>query len=167
MLWAGIILASSSILAQSQLFLRFQPHQATAGLIQPAFIGWDTASRVMMGGDFAYTVASNTLSRNSLFIADQTLTEADKQAILNDMESGSPNLFKLGLRGEGMLSFKVNKATGMHLALTYGSSQSAYFRLNEPTTLGLVLFGNKAYAGQQLQDQDVMAYTWTDRKSVV
>jgi len=148
----GLLFLSTFVQAQSHLSLRFRPELSSAQLFQPAYIGKNKLVKFDLGLDGFYELASNSLSRQNIFLSDVSLDEELKDRILSDLDSD--NRLRLGAGAMAQVGFRLGNCP---LAVSYGIHQQAWGQVNQPTTLGLLLYGNKHYAGQRLVEDQAQA----------
>ncbi|MEL6132674.1 MAG: hypothetical protein AAFR59_04840 [Bacteroidota bacterium] len=147
--WAAI-LAGSFLMAQPALNLPFLADAPISSLVQPAAQAQFQAGQFGFVAHGAYELGSNALTFQNIFLESGTITNDIKDRIIADMEA--PTQLRLGLRLEGMLYGKIGKVP---LSLSYRNQQQVWLNFGQPHTLGLVLYGNVQYAGEEIADQDV------------
>ncbi|WNJ18497.1 DUF5723 family protein [Pontibacter sp. G13] len=149
MLGAGLGLQTRTI-AQNSLHLQFMPNQATAQFIQPAYVYGIEGGSIIAGGSVDYLVGNNAFALDMLNQAGPRWEE-DARSTLVDALNGDTR-FRLGLNAQGILNVKLKNH---NYSLSFRNRIGGYSRINNPQTMGLLLFGNAQYAGTTVQDENL------------
>ncbi|MCB0855616.1 MAG: hypothetical protein KDD63_25510, partial [Bacteroidetes bacterium] len=157
--FAILFLVSGSLWAQSGPALQFNPSQITAQIFQPAYLLSHDFDYIGIGGDVRYGLASNVLPVNAVLMDDSFITPEEKDLIVGNM--GDDNRLNLGLYQSIFTNFRIKKTVW---SLSYQGYTGGYFRTNSANTLGLVLYGNAAYNGQTVSDQNIRSRIMSHRE---
>lgn len=156
----SLLLCLSPAFAQTGFALRFQPQQIGATYWQPALLAKQQLNGgIQIGVDADYSLGTNSLPFNLLQFTDTYLEQGEKDRIIGEL--GTNNQLRAGFMFGGQAQFSLK---GLPLSLSYRRQQSVFFQVPSPTTLGLVLNGNRPYAGTPVTDENVRFQNlqWTE-----
>ncbi|MDX1907362.1 MAG: DUF5723 family protein [Bacteroidia bacterium] len=137
------------MLAQPGAALRWSPAHIHSLAEQPAYL--ETHPTVWgLGGGVTYSLASNVLTVEQMLLRDTFLDQSLKDQLVSQL--GPRNEVRLALNQDWIGSFRVRD---LPISLGYQAHTLGYVRLNNPQTLGLVLYGNAPYAGQPVEDKGI------------
>ncbi|MDX2247008.1 MAG: DUF5723 family protein [Bacteroidia bacterium] len=151
--------ALGNLWAQSGLQIQFQPQEITSQFYQPAFLQLHTMKTVSLGVGAEYGVGSNTLSVNRLYMDDSFITPDEKDALVGQMSDD--NRLRLGFNQMALVNLEVKK---QRISISWRDFQGGYFRVNNPATAGLILYGNAPYAGQTVNDDHITLHNFRFRE---
>ncbi|MEZ4774379.1 MAG: DUF5723 family protein [Bacteroidia bacterium] len=145
-----LIFSIATLRAQSGLQIQFQPEEITAQFSQPAFLSIHQMKSFSVGVGGEYGLAANTLSVNRLLMDDSFISKEEKDVLVGQM--GDDNRLRLGFNQLAMLNLAVKN---QRISISFRDFQGGYFRINNPSTAGLILYGNAPYAGQTVTDENI------------
>ncbi|MEL6590497.1 MAG: DUF5723 family protein [Bacteroidota bacterium] len=151
LLASGLMLFSQVLWAQTGFALRFQPKQVGSTHWQPALLPQQQAEGgVSFGFDGDYSLGTNSLPFNLLQFTDTFLEQGEKDRILGEL--GTNNQLRAGFMLGGRVHFNLGKVP---LSVSFRRQQNIFFQIPNAQTLGLVLNGNRPYAGSPVSDENV------------
>ncbi|MEZ4829409.1 MAG: DUF5723 family protein [Bacteroidia bacterium] len=148
--------------AQSGLQIQYQPEEITAQFYQPAFLAIHPMKSFSAGLGTAYEAGSNALTVSSLFMNDSYISESEKDNLVGQL--GDNNRLHLGFTQSAIAAFEIKK---QRISLSYRDYQNGYFRINNPATAGIVLYGNAPYAGQTISDENITLRNFSYRELAI
>ncbi|RMG66132.1 MAG: hypothetical protein D6722_15410 [Bacteroidetes bacterium] len=156
LLWLALLSTSPLLQGQADAQLPFLPDQLAAQWQQPAYLAGLASHSIQLGAYGGYGAGSRHLSLSRIYGSSGYLDTETKEAILSELQPD--NLFRIDARAGGMVALR---GAGLPLSVSYRRASVNTLRFAQPHTLGLVLFGNARYAGENLSDEDVALFRMT------
>lgn len=138
------------LFAQQGIQLSMSPKLSFSQWQQPAHLATDPFEKYSLGIGGAFALAGNQVPIGDWPLYDNFLDEPKKEAILAELDTD--NRFNILGQAELLFLFRSKKRP---VSIGFRQRSLAHTSFQNPNTLGLVLKGNAAYAGQVIEDPEI------------